>query len=41
MRSVMLSDDPNAKTRLVRLDPTNTTARYSDSEPVTVYLPDG
>ena len=40
VRSVMPGDDPNAKTRLVRLDPTNTTARYSDSEPVTVYLPD-
>ena len=39
VRSVMPSEEPNAKTRLVRLDPTNATARYSDTEPVTVYLP--
>ena len=39
VRSVMPSEVPNARTRFVRLDPTNTSARYSDSEPVTVYVP--
>lgn len=39
VRAVLPSDVSNAKTRFLRLDPTNTTTHYSDSEPVTVFLP--
>lgn len=39
VRAVLPSDVPGASTRRVRFDLMNPTARYADSEPVTVYLP--
>lgn len=39
VRAVLPSDAPGANTRHVRLDLTSAAGRYSDVEPVTVYLP--
>jgi RND family efflux transporter MFP subunit len=39
VRAILPSETASADTRRVRLELSNTTARYSDSDPVTVYLP--